>query len=103
MEVDEGGGWVWLRVLKGGGSQFWASRWGVAEGKEMVSARVGLEVRRLAAGDAGVRKEWVRWSRMWPSRYVVIGACFLPAFGRVADGDVDVELGLRMFTVDWGC
>ena len=63
-------GGVWDRVLKGGrASQFWASRWGVAEGKEMVSARVGLEVRRLAAGgEAGVRKEWVRWSRMWPSR-----------------------------------
>jgi hypothetical protein len=62
-------GCVWERVLKGGrASQFWASRWGVAEGNEMVSARVGLEVRRFAAGEAGVRKEWVRWSRMWPSR-----------------------------------
>ena len=48
-------------MLKGGrASQFWASRWGVAEGNEMVSARVGLEVRRFAAGEAGVRKEWVR-------------------------------------------
>lgn len=61
--------WVWQRVLKGGrASQFCASRWAVAEGKEMESARVGFDVRRLGVGEEGVRKEWVRWSRMWPSR-----------------------------------
>jgi len=59
----------WQRALKGGrASQFCASRWAVAEGKEMESASIGLESRRFALGDEGVRKLCVRWSRMWPSR-----------------------------------
>lgn len=51
----------WQRVLKGGSaSQFCASRCAVAEGKEMESASVGLESRRFALGEEGVRKLCVR-------------------------------------------
>ena len=68
-EWDVAEGLVWQRVLKGGrASQFWASSCGVAEGKEIVSARVGGELGFFGGAEVGVRKEWVLWSRMWPSR-----------------------------------
>jgi hypothetical protein len=69
VEGVDDGGLFWHKVLKGGNaSQFCASKCAVADGKEMESASVGFETRRFGVGEAGVRKEWVRWSRMCPSR-----------------------------------
>lgn len=47
-------------------------------------------------GGAGVRKEWGLRERIWPSRKVVMGACFLPARGR-RGGEVVGSL----FEVGW--
>lgn len=43
-----------------------------------------------AGGGGGVRKVWGLRERIWPSRKVVMGACFLPARGR-RGGDVVVS------------
>ena len=81
-------GWVGVRDGKGLSlSQFSASVDGVVVGKVMLpSAAVEVVEEPFSISLPGVRNECVFRSMMWPSRYVVMGLSFLPAFGLSLEG-----------------